>query len=129
MDFDLRLAPDRTYAVLTNYNEVTHASAIERQRAMQAFATAHGVSRFLIDTRENRFVGGTLGLYTFARHTLPKEGFDRRWKVALVTSPDDDSHDFLETVSQNAGYQVMVFKDYGDARAWLGEGKSSISKK
>lgn len=120
MDFDLTLAPDRTYAVLTNYNDVTHALAIERQRAMQAFATAHGVSRFLIDTRERRFVGGTLDLYTFARSTLPKEGFDRTWKVALVTSPDDDSHDFLETASQNVGYQVMVFKNSDDAMAWLG---------
>ena len=120
MDFDLTLAPDRTYAVLTNFNDVTHASAIERQRAMQAFATAHGVSRFLIDTRKKRFVGGALDLYTFARDTLPKERFDRAWKVALVTSPDDKSHDFLETVSLNVGYQVMVFKDYDDARAWLG---------
>jgi hypothetical protein len=30
MGFDLTLAPDRAYAVLTNYNDVTHASAIKR---------------------------------------------------------------------------------------------------
>ena len=80
------------------------------------------------DTREKRFVEGALDLYTFARNTLPKEGFDRTWKVALVRSPDDDSHDFLETASQNVGYQVMVFKNSDDAMAWLGEGKSAISK-
>ena len=119
MDFDLTLAPDGSHAVLTNYKDVTPASTVERQRAMQAFAAAHGVSRFLIDTRGKRYTGGTLDLYTFARHTLPDESFDRGWKVVLVTSPDDNSHDFLETVTRNVGYNVMVFKDYDKGMAWL----------
>jgi hypothetical protein len=125
MDFDLTLAPDRSYAILTNHRDVTLQSAQERQRAMQAFATAHNVWRFLIDTREMRFTGGIIGLYTFGRDTLPNEGFDFKWKVALVTSPNDDSHDFLETVCQNVGYQVRVFNHYDEARTWLCRGRES----
>lgn len=119
MNFDLTLATDGSYAVLTNYRDVTLASAIEHQRAMQAFAVAHGISRFLIDTRGKQYIGGDVDLYTFARHVLPEEAFDRRWRVALVTSPEDYSHDFLETVSRNAGYNVVVLKEYDKAVVWL----------
>ena len=90
-----------------------------RQRAMNSFAAQHCVSRFLVDTRGKRFVGSVVDLYSFVRNTLPKEGFDKRWKVALLTSPDDDSHDVLETASFNAGYEVRVFKHPPDAIVWL----------
>lgn len=43
------------------------------------------------------------------RKTLPGERYDRQWRVALITSPADN--DFLESVTQNAGYHVLVFKD------------------
>ena len=118
MDFELSLAPDGDHAIMTNYADVI-ALAVERQRAMQAFSDEHEVTRFLIDTRGKQFVGGPIDLYTFVRSTLPAEGYDRRWRVGLVTSPDDHSQDFLETVSQNAGYEVMVFKSYQTAQDWL----------
>ena len=89
---------------------------------MQAFATAHDVWRFLIDTRQMRFTGGIIRLYTFGSYTLSNEGFDIRWKVALVTSPNNDSHDFLETVCHYFGYRVTVFNNYDEARTWLCDG-------
>jgi hypothetical protein len=119
MDFKLCLATDGGHAIVTNYADVTLPSAVQRQRAMQAFSDEHKVTRFLIDTRGKRFVGGPVELYTFIRKTLLVEGYDVSWRVALVTSPDDNSHDFLETASQNAGYQVMVFKDFKNAQIWL----------
>ena len=119
MDFELCLATDGLHAIMTNYADVTHLSAVDRQRAMQAFSDEHKVTRFLIDTRGKRFVGGPIELHNFVRKTLPDEGYDRHWRVALVTSPDDNSHDFLETVSQNAGYHVMVFKSLERAQDWL----------
>jgi hypothetical protein len=119
MDFDLRLAPDGGHAIMTNHADVTRAAAVARQRAMQAFSERHKVTRFLIDTRGKQWVGGPRELYTFVRTTLPEENYNRHWRVALVTSPDDNSHDFLETVSHNVGYHVMVFKSIEKAREWL----------
>lgn len=119
MDFELCLAPDGGHAILKNYADVTHASAVVHQRAMQAFSDEHRVTRFLIDTRGKQWLGGPIDLYTFVRSTLPAEGYDRHWRVALVTSPDDNSHDFLETVSHNVGYHVMVFKSLDKAHDWL----------
>ncbi len=119
MTFDLSLSPCGVYAVLTNREDVTLARVVERQRAMRAFAAERCVTRFLLDSRGHRYLEGPLSLYKFAREILPEEGFDYRWKVALVATPGDYSHDFVETACRNAGQTVTVFKDYGEAEAWL----------
>ena len=119
MDFDLKLEPNGSFAILTNHKDVTPLSAVKHQRAMRKFAETHGVYRFLLDTRGMRFCGTYVDLYRFARKTLHKEGFDSTWKVALVTSPKDRSHDMLEIFTHNAGYQVKIFTDYDEAQVWL----------
>jgi hypothetical protein len=43
MDFDLKLEPNGSFAILTNYKDVTLTSVIERQRAMKMFAEEYGV--------------------------------------------------------------------------------------
>ena len=119
MDFELKLEPNGSFAILTNHKDVTLPSVIERQRAMRKFAEAHGVYRFLLDTRGMSFCGTYVDLFRFARRILHKEGFDATWRVALVTSPRDRSHDMLEIFTHNAGYQVKIFTDYDEARVWL----------
>jgi hypothetical protein len=42
MDFDLKLEPNGSFAILTNYKDVTLPSVIERQRAMKMFAEEYG---------------------------------------------------------------------------------------
>lgn len=119
MDFDVKLEPNGSFSILTNYKDVTFPSVIERQRAMKMFAEEYGVYHFLLDTRGKRFSGTYVDLFRFARKILHKEGFDSTWKVALVTSPKDRSHDMLEIFTHNAGYQVKIFTDYDEAQVWL----------
>jgi hypothetical protein len=119
LDFDLVLEPNGLFAILTNRRHVTLQSAIEHQRAMRIFAEKHGVHRFLLDTRGMSFSGTYVDLFRFVRRILHKEGFDATWKVALVTSLKDRSHDILEIFTHNAGYQVKIFTDYDEAQVWL----------
>ena len=118
-DFDLKLEPNGSFGILTNYTNVTLDSVIERQRAMRVFAEKFGVRHFLLDTRGKSFSGTYVDLFRFARKILHKEGFDSTWKVALVTSPKDRSHDMLEIFTHNAGYDVKIFTDYDEAEVWL----------
>ena len=119
LDFDLKLEPNGSFAILTTRRDVTLRSAIEHQRAMRTFAEKHGVHHFLLDTRGRSFSGTYVDLFRFARKILRKEGFDSTWKVALVTSPKDRSHDMLEIFTHNAGYQVKIFTNYDEAQVWL----------
>ena len=57
MDFDIKLEPNGSFAILTNYKNVTLLSVIERQRAMRMFAEKHGVYHFVLDTRGKSFSG------------------------------------------------------------------------
>ena len=119
MDFDVKLEPNGSFSILTNYKDVTFPSVIERQRAMKMFAEEYGVYHFLLDTRGKSFSGTYVDLFRFARKILHKEGFDSTWKVALVTSPKDRSHDMLEIFTHNAGYQLKIFTYYDEAQVWL----------
>ena len=49
------------------------------------------------------------------------EGIDIQAKVATLVSPNDHSHDFMETVSRNAGLQVRIFTDPVEAKQFLME--------
>ena len=119
MDFDLKLEPNGSFAILTNHKDVTLLSAIEHQRAMRKFAETHAVHHFLLDTRGKTFCGTYVDLFRFARRVLHKEGFNLTWKVAVVTSPKDRSHDMLEIFTHNAGYRVKIFTNYEEAQVWL----------
>ena len=47
------------------------------------------------------------------------EDIDRNARVAVLRSPGDHSHDFIETVSRNAGLHVKLFTDRAKALAHL----------
>ena len=53
------------------------------------------------------------------------EGIDLNAIVATLVSPDDHSHDFIETVSRNAGLNVTLFTDLDLAKQHLRHAKSA----
>jgi len=79
-----------------------------------------GIHRYLMDASKARNIDSVLGTYEFAhaemKHT---EGIDPRARVAALVSPGDHSHDFVETVSQNAGMALKLFTDREEALAFL----------
>jgi len=86
---------------------------------MVVAARERGIKRFLTDVREARNVSSVGDNYTFAYEDLAQIDFPRNARVAILSSADDTSHDFVETVSSNAGYPVRLFVDEADAIAWL----------
>ncbi len=99
--------------------ELTTAMAAEYSMAAQAMGTERGISRFLIDVRQARNVETTLSNYQFAYETLPETHVARSNRVAVLHEPGDHSHDFVETVSRNAGFNVRMFTRYDLAMGWL----------
>lgn len=112
-------SPCGSYAVVTFKQDVTNEGALEIVNAMQEAAAEWGVSSFLSDVRGHRYLGSDFTHYDFATRELEASGFDRAWKLAVLASEGDSSHDFLEIVCQSAGYQIRLFKDYEEAEAWL----------
>lgn len=84
-------------------------------------AEKHRITGYLYDLRQSRNVETLTANYQFTHEDMQKMDvtIKRHARVALLTSPDDDSHDFVELVSRNAGYLVRQFKDQDEAIAWL----------
>lgn len=95
--------------------------AIGLQSSVEAskLAARLGTHNFLYDVRNAPNTETTVANYRFAYDDLPSLHIDRHSRAALLTSPGDHSHDFIETVLQNAGYRVKLFTDESLAIAWL----------
>ena len=62
----------------------------------------------------------TLGSYRFAHDDMKRTpAIDTSAVVAVLVSPGDHSHDFIETVSRNSGLNVTLFTDRERAVAHL----------
>lgn len=79
----------------------------------------HQITRFLYDARGVRNIETVFRNYQFANEDMARLNVDRAGTFAVVTDPDDRSHDFVETAIRNAGYDVRMFSDHDAALCWL----------
>ncbi len=93
--------------------------------AREIFSTTSAAARveeirgFLLDTRDVVCQMGPVACYEIAYTGLEQCGFPRDCMWAILVSPSDGSHDFMETVARNAGYRCRLFNGELEAIAWL----------
>jgi hypothetical protein len=99
---------------------------MNRKIAKQYFDEAHrkgielGINKFLYDLTNATNTESNMDNYLFANTDIRNmEDIDLNTYVAMVVSPNDHSHDFIETVSRNAGLNVTLFRDYSKAVEYL----------
>ena len=94
---------------------------LEREFASEAIDTAirEGVTLYLADVREAPNVASTFNQFNLAYEELPIMNLHKGSKIALLVSPDDLSHDFIEILFRNAGYVCQRFVDEDEAIGWL----------
>ena len=79
-----------------------------------------GINRYLVDVTEARNVDNTFEKYNFAYKDMKQEpAIDKAARVAILVSPGDHSHDFIETVTRNIGLDVTLFTDRQKAIEYL----------
>ena len=77
--------------------------------------------RFLFDVRGCPNIEQPHKTYKYTYDEMKTLNLDRVARVAILASPNDKSHDFVETVNVNAGYNVKLFKEANAALSWLEE--------
>ena len=103
----------------TAFAEPTHVR-FERLGAEAAQkGREENISAFLYDLRGSSNVESISANYRYVREDMKGQGLDRSSRVAMLTRPDDTSHDFIETLLVNTGYNVRIFRDEEAAVAWL----------
>jgi len=120
MPYTIKLSEDGKYILVTTQGDMTRELAMEHNREAHALGRELGIKRYLVDLRASRNVESPTDGYQFAYHDMPEDPeIDRSARVALLVSPEDHSHDFIETVSRNSGLSVTIFRNYEEALAYL----------
>ena len=124
MPYTLSVSPDGAFIEMKIVGTIARESALEQNRAAHALGQETGIDAYLVDATEARNVDSPVDDYEFAHDDMTAPPFSRTARVAVLVSPGDRSHDFVETVLRNAGLDVTLFVDRAVAEAHLRAGRT-----
>lgn len=120
MECSIAVSEDRNYIVLTVVGDFTAGEFMTCIVEAHTLGMERGIHCYLVDATRARNVDSAFGNYKFAYHDMKATaGIDPQARVAGLISPDDHSHDFVETVSANAGMFLKLFTELDAARDYL----------
>ncbi len=121
MKYEISVSEDRTYIKVTVYGDIT--AELQKEFAGNAIRKSqeHNIINFLVDVSQVINTASVLDNYRFAHGDMMRFGQPRAAKIAVLVAPHDSSHNFVETVFKNAGYNFRLFKEKGEALAWFRE--------
>jgi hypothetical protein len=119
MPHTLSVSPDGAYIVLKVVGNITRQSALAQNLEAHALGRELGIDKYLVDATEARNVDSPVDDYEFAQDDMKGPGLSRTARVAILVDPGDRSHDFVETVTRNAGLDVTIFRDRAAAESHL----------
>ena len=112
MGTTITVSEDQKYIILKIVGDYTRELAMIDNLKAHAMGREMGIKLYLSDMTEARNIETTTDNYYFANKDMKiTPGIDLHARVALLVRPEDRSHDFVETVSRNAGLDVKIFRD------------------
>jgi len=117
-DYEITSDESKTFFTVKVNEGIEHKLALTFLNDILDKNTQAAIKGILLDLRSVRSTESETGQYRFSEE-LDKMGFPRHVRIACLTSPDDKSHDFVETVAQNRGIAFMIFRDLDKAEEWL----------
>lgn len=121
MSHKIFLSENGKYLVCEVTGLITFDILREFASELNSISRATGVKRLLHDVRYATNVINISQNYKYAYEDMDGLELQRDVRSAILTDPADRTHDFVETVSQNAGYNVRIFHDEDAAISWLNE--------
>jgi len=121
MSYEVKVSEDEVFVWQIPHEDMTMQLACEIGHKAVHLARAENINNFLVDVRGIKNIDEPSVSYDFAYNEASKVGYQRTDLIAIVIDPDDTSHNFIETVSLNAGYCVKMFTRIQAAMEWLHE--------
>lgn len=120
MDYTITPSIDGTFIILTVKGNITRLNMMHKVLEAHALGRKLHIRRYLVDVTEARNTDKVIENYRFAYTDMQEtEGIDKFARVAALVSPNDHSHDFVETVAKNAGLNFCLFTDLDLAQEFL----------
>lgn len=109
------------YIITEVHGDMDRELGLRLAHESQALGDQLGIHKFLIDVTDSINVDSVLDQYRFANVDLTEsEELDHYSKIAVLVSPEDHSHDFIETVVRNIGINFKLFRNRQEALSFLG---------
>jgi hypothetical protein len=121
MTYSITISENGKYIICKVIGAMTAEIAKEFSKEIDSLSRAKNIKRFLNDMREAPNRSSAVQNYKYTYKDMSDLGFQRDVHSAILADPADTSHDFIETLAKNAGYNVRVFHDEDAAIAWLNE--------
>ena len=121
MTKEIKVSDNGKYIIVRVNEDMTRALAESLGLEAMHLGIKKNLNKFLYDLRNSRNKETINANYIFAKQDLKRLDPNPTNKIAMLTSPNDKSHDFIETVLRNAGYNVKLFIVEADAIVWLEE--------
>jgi hypothetical protein len=121
MEYVISISDNSRYIIIKVSGEMNGQIAMKYTEESHELAAVKGLDKFLVDLTDATNTLRVIENYEFAYDTVsasPK--INKLAKVALLVAKDDHSHDFVETVSINAGLLVRLFRNHKAALEYLG---------
>jgi hypothetical protein len=120
MDYTITTSNDGTYIILKVKGNITRRTALQMNLEAHALGRQLQIRRYFVDVTEAKNTDVPLDDYELAYSDMRQtEGIDKQARVVALVSPNDHSHDFMETVSKNAGLHLKLFTDPDEAKRYL----------
>ncbi|WP_290581569.1 STAS/SEC14 domain-containing protein [Ketobacter sp.] len=119
MSYNLEVIAQEGYIRVTATTDINRTIAAQMADETTRRLKAENLEAALIDVRSRRNVEFASQNYHFANADVPALSLRKTDRIAVLADPDDDSHDFIEIVMRNTGYNLRIFRDEEEALAWL----------
>ena len=119
MQHFISLSEDKSYVILKYVGEISREPVLKITEEAHRFGSRQGVKHYLVDVTEAVNVESLMGNYDFAYDDLDQADIDRSACIAMLVDPNDQTHDFVETLLINAGHGVRLFRDRETAIKYL----------
>jgi hypothetical protein len=120
MPHKIYISEDSSYIILEVEGEVTRANAMEFNIEAHGLGRKVGINKYLVNMINARNVDSTINNYLFTYNDMKEASeIDLTAVVAAVVSPEDHSHDFIETLAKNSGLNLTLFRSLDEALEYL----------
>jgi hypothetical protein len=120
MEYSIKASEKGDYIILTVEGDFTAKTFMKCIVESHTLGQKIGTHCYLVDVTKAKNIDSAMGAYEFAYSDMKTtKGVDRFARVAGLVSPGDHSHDFVETVSNNAGMSLKLFTDAKEAIDYL----------
>jgi hypothetical protein len=110
---------DASHIVAKVVGDMTREQVNEVATGVDRLGSETGIRCYLIDVTESQNTQTVSSNFIQLRSDFRRLGINRRSCFAVLTAPDDHSHDLIETLAPGAGLDLTVFWDRAEAIAHL----------